>query len=149
MALAVLYYSPLTLLYWYGQPKEYANLPERKFFRAIPTVWDETRWLGGEIGEWAMVARRSGKEWFIGAITNETARTVTTALDFLRAENFAPWIVRIYSDKLSTEGKPDPQIVRGVSRIEVTNTVLGVDRETSLVIPLAATGGVALWLTPK
>ncbi len=149
MALSVLYYSPLTLLYWYGQPGDYVNLPERKFFRAIPTVWDETRWLGGEIGEWAVVARRSGKEWFIGAITNETARTVTIPLDFLRTEDFAPWIVRIYSDKLSTEGKPDPQIVRGMSRIEITNTILGVDRETSLMIPLAATGGVALWLTPK
>jgi alpha-glucosidase len=145
MALSVLYYSPLTLLYWYGQPKEYTGLPEKEFFQAVPTTWDETVWLGGEVGEWAAVARLSGKDWFIGAITNETARTVTLPLDFLPTGGTA-WALHTYSDKLGSDGKPNPAIQAGVSRITITNTT--TDRGKRLTLPLAATGGVALRLTP-
>ncbi|MBC8102201.1 MAG: glycoside hydrolase family 97 catalytic domain-containing protein [Cytophagales bacterium] len=146
MALAVLYYSPLTLLYWYGKPQDYTDLPEREYFRAVPTTWDETRWLGGDIGEWAAVARRSGQNWFIGAITNETARTVTLPLDFLPPGTNAKWTLRTYSDKLGSDGKPETTIVRGVSRISVTN--MPVQRGKTLTLPLAPSGGAALWLTP-
>lgn len=146
MALSVLYYSPLTLLYWYGRPAEYENLPEREFFGAVPTTWDETIWLGGEIGEWAAVARRSGKQWFVGAITNETARTVQIPLDFLPKGNGSNWTLRTCADKLSSEGKPDTAIKRGASRIAITSAV--AERGRRLALPLASGGGAALWLTP-
>jgi alpha-glucosidase len=146
MALSVLYYSPLTLLYWYGKPADYTDLPEREFFRAVPTTWDETRWLGGEIGEWAAVARRSGKNWFIGAITNETARTVNLPLDFLHGGTNANWTLRTYSDKLGSDGKPEPKIQSGVSRIAISNTP--VQRGKTVTLPLVPGGGAALWLTP-
>jgi alpha-glucosidase len=146
MALSVLYYSPLTLLYWYGKPSDYRDLPEREFFRAVPTTWDETVWLGGEIGEWAAVARRSGENWFVGAITNETARPITLPLDFLTSGKGSRWTLRTYSDKLGSDGKPDTKIQPGVSRITVTNAA--AERGKRLVLPLAPGGGAALWLTP-
>lgn len=62
MALSVICYSPLQLLYWYGRPEEFDGLPERAFFAAVPTVWDETRVLAGEIGEYTVFARRSKQQ---------------------------------------------------------------------------------------
>ncbi|MES2459804.1 MAG: glycoside hydrolase family 97 catalytic domain-containing protein [Armatimonadota bacterium] len=144
MALSVLYYSPLTLLYWYGKPAEYTGLLELEFFREVPTAWDETVWLGGEIGEWAAVARRSGENWFVGAITNETARSVTIPLDFLPTGGGSTWTVRSYSDKLNSDGKPDPDIRPGISR--VTITTLAAERGKRLSLPLVSGGGTALWL---
>ena len=150
MALSVLYYSPLTLLYWYGHPADYTDLPECDFFYAISTVWDETVWLGGEIGEWAAVARRSGDSWFVGAITNETARTVTLPLDFLPKQDttyWTYWVARTYADKLGGDGKPDPTILHGVSRITITST--DVEREKPLTLSLPSAGGAALWIMPE
>ena len=53
------------------------------FMRSVPTVWDETRGLDGRIGEWAAVARRSGETWYVGAITDWTARELDIPTDFL------------------------------------------------------------------
>jgi alpha-glucosidase len=84
--------------------------------------------------------------WFIGVITNESARTVAIPLDFLPSGSGRRWTLRTYSDKLSDTGKPDPTIQRGVSRIAVTN--MSVQRGRTLSVPLAPAGGAALWLAP-
>jgi alpha-glucosidase len=142
MALSVLYYSPLTLVYWYGKPAEYEGLPERDFFGALPTVWDETVWLGGEIGEWAAVARRSGRDWFVGAITNESPRTVPIAFDFL--PEGATYTARTYGD--TPASAPGSPITPGVSRVAIGEQK-GVRRGSSaLQASLPAAGGAAVWL---
>jgi alpha-glucosidase len=52
--------------------------------KAIPSVWDETVVLpGSEIGKCAAFARRSGKQWFIGAINGGEATTLDLPLNFL------------------------------------------------------------------
>ena len=45
-----------------------------RFLASIPTVWDETRILQGEVGEYIVTARRKGTTWYIGGITNWTER---------------------------------------------------------------------------
>jgi alpha-glucosidase len=146
MALSVICYSPLQLLYWYGRPEQYEGLPELAFFDAVPTVWDETRVLSGEIGEYAVIARRSGRDWFVGGITNETERTLTVPFDFLGSDDTS-YTARIYTDKRGNSGKADLPLLSGVTRIaEKTQTVRRGD--APLLVPLAAGGGVALWLRP-
>ena len=61
----------------------YRERPCADFIAGIPVVWDETRVLEAKLGEYVVVARRSGNKWFIGGITNGDPRTVTVDLDFL------------------------------------------------------------------
>lgn len=83
MALSVVYYSPLQFLYWYDKPEDSQDEPELKFFDAVPTFWDDTRILEGEIGEYITVARRSGADWYVGSITNNNARDIKIDCAFL------------------------------------------------------------------
>lgn len=66
MALTVVYFSPLQSFFWYGKPLEYTNEAELEFFSLVPTVWDESHYVSGEIGEYISVARRKGTTWFVG-----------------------------------------------------------------------------------
>ena len=66
-------------------PTNYMKEPESLDFIAnIPTVWDETIILDGKIGEYIVTARRSGNTWYVGGITNWTARDVTIDLTPLK-----------------------------------------------------------------
>ncbi|HWT51406.1 MAG TPA: glycoside hydrolase family 97 protein, partial [Caulobacter sp.] len=75
LAMYVVYDSPLSMVS--DSPITYAASPAGlDFVSAVPTSWDETRVLSGEIGQSIVVARRKGAEWWVGAMTNETGRTV-------------------------------------------------------------------------
>ncbi len=84
MAMSVIVYSPLQWIFWYDTPAEFHSEPELAWFSHLPTVWDDTRVPAGEIGKFAVVARRSGKEWYVGAITNSDPRRIPLKLDFLK-----------------------------------------------------------------
>lgn len=94
LALAAIYYSPLQLLYWYDKPADSQDEPELKFFDDVYTVWDESKVLEGEPGEYVTMARRHGDEWFIGTITN-AGRKAEVGLDFLPEGKF---VAEIYTD---------------------------------------------------
>lgn len=53
------------------------------FIRDVPVRWNETKVLQGDIGEFIVTARRSGKQWYLGAMTNEQAREINIPLNFL------------------------------------------------------------------
>lgn len=81
-ALYVVFESPLQMLC--DSPSHYLREAEfTAFIAAVPTVWDETVGLAASVGEYAAVARRSGEKWYIGAITDWTARTLEAPLKFL------------------------------------------------------------------
>jgi alpha-glucosidase len=82
LAKPIVFYSPLQYLFWYDTPTRYGNQPELELWRAMPTVWDDTRALQGEIGSHIVMARRSGSEWYLGSMTAE-ARTLQIPLSFL------------------------------------------------------------------
>ena len=73
LALAVIYYSPVQWLYWYDRPTDYQDEPETEFFAQVPTVWDQSIVVDGQIGEFIVSARMKGNDWYIGAITNDEA----------------------------------------------------------------------------
>jgi len=83
MAMSVVVYSPLQFLYWYDRPDQVPDAPELEFFNDLPVTWDETRVLAGSVGEYAVVARRKGERWYLGAITNERPRTVELRMGML------------------------------------------------------------------
>lgn len=72
--------SPLGMLC--DSPTHYEKETEcTTFISQIPTVWDETRPLCGEVGEYVAIARRKGKVWYVGALTNWTERNLTLNLN--------------------------------------------------------------------
>jgi alpha-glucosidase len=82
MALYVILNSPLTMLP--DSPSDYNREKEwTDFLTKIPVEWDETRLLLGKIARYTILARRSGNEWFIGAITNWDERNIDLETNFL------------------------------------------------------------------
>lgn len=76
----VIFESPFNMLC--DSPTKYMQNPECvEFIANVPTVWDETVALDGKLGEYAVIARRKGDTWYIGAITNWEARSVEIDLN--------------------------------------------------------------------
>ncbi len=87
MALFIILNSPMTMLP--GSPSDYHREREcTDFLAKIPVEWDETRLLTGKISKYTVLGRRAGKDWHIGAITNDDARTVELDTDFLKPGNY-------------------------------------------------------------
>ncbi|XEC93974.1 glycoside hydrolase family 97 N-terminal domain-containing protein [Paenibacillus tarimensis] len=137
LAMAVVAYSPMQSVFWYDKPSHYEGEPEIDFFARLPVVWNDTRVPQGSIGEFAVIARRSGEEWYVGCITNEEARELTVKLDFLEEDK--PYLAYIYSDSQDEQA----------SRTKVTVTIREVRAASVLNVLMAPTGGQAIRLTPK
>ena len=137
LAKAVCIYSPWQFLFWYDRPQSAAgDEPDLEFFNRVPTVWDETRVLEGQMGEHATFARRRGNEWFVGCMNTETTRTAQVALKFLEpGKNYE---ARIYADDAGMATKTHVRIERR-----------NVARETVLDLPLKANGGCAVHIVAK
>ncbi len=147
LAKAVCFYSPWQFLYWYDRPAASprrkggagasANVigdePELEFFDRVPTVWDDTRVLEGAIGQYATIARRSGEDWFIGAMNAASPRELRIPLDFLDPKK--SYVAHIYSH--------DPD---GPTRTHVRVDQRSVDRSTVLTSRLHRNGGQAVWI---
>ncbi|WP_319504989.1 glycoside hydrolase family 97 protein [Bacteroides graminisolvens] len=87
LALYTILESPFNMLC--DNPSNYMREPESlEFISQIPTVWDETRVLDGQMGEYIVTARRKGNVWYIGGITNWTERDVTVDFSFLNNASF-------------------------------------------------------------
>lgn len=84
MALYIVFESGLQMLA--DNPTNYYQNKEcTEFITQVPTTWDETIALEAKVGEYALVAKRKGQEWFIGGITNgsQDERAFKINLDFL------------------------------------------------------------------
>ncbi|MGE5447521.1 MAG: glycoside hydrolase family 97 protein, partial [Bacteroidales bacterium] len=83
LALYVVIYSPLQMAS--DLPENYANNPAFEFIEMVPVDWAKSIVLDGKIGDYVMTARKDkhSGDWFVGAITDETARNLTLKLDFL------------------------------------------------------------------
>jgi alpha-glucosidase len=83
----VVFESPLQMLA--DNPSNYRREPDAlAFLTPVPTVWDETRVLDAQLGDHLALARRSGDEWWVGAITDAEAREVEIDFSFLGAGRF-------------------------------------------------------------
>ena len=99
MAMYVMYESPLQMLS--DSPSLYrANMECFAFMCAVPTVWDETRGLDGRIGSFAAVARRKGDVWYMGAMTDWSARELDIKTDCLGT---GIWTVEMFEDGLNAD----------------------------------------------
>jgi alpha-glucosidase len=81
LAMFVVYESPFACVS--DSPESYDGQAGAEFLKIVPTTWDETRFIAGNIGEYIVLARRHGNDWYVGAMTNESSRTLEVPLDFL------------------------------------------------------------------
>ena len=132
LAMPVVYYSPITFLYWYDLPNVYKGEKELDFWKYCPTVWDESKALQGEIGEYIVQARRSGNDWFVGAMNGLQARDITlnTADFLLKGKKYR---VEIYNDEPSL-----------TTRTKVASMVQTIKAGKTLKLHLQPSGGAAL-----
>jgi len=86
LALPVVFYSPI--LFLADLPENYEGDSLFEALKAIPATWDETRILAAEPGEFVIIARRKGRDWFLAGITNEKRREILIPTDFLQGRTF-------------------------------------------------------------
>ncbi len=134
LAMYVVFESPLQMLA--DSPSNYLREPEAmEFLGPVPSVWDDTRVLDARLAEYVVVARRSGRNWYIGAMTNWTARELDLDLSFLPAGNLK---MEAYQDGVNADRMAgDYKLVRSQ-----------VSRDSKLKIRLAPGGGWAARIHP-
>ncbi len=134
LALYVVLYSPVEMAA--DLIENYANQPGFQFIRDVAVDWDTTRVLHGRIGDDVVVARKTkGKdEWFIGAITDEQARTIEVSLDFL--PKGARYVADIYADGKGAHWRDNP--------LALAITHMPVSSSTKMRIAMAPGGGQAV-----
>ena len=134
LALYAVLDSPLNMLC--DSPTNYLREAEcTEFIAAIPTVWDETRILGGRMGEYIATARRSGDTWYVGAITDWTPRDVEVDLAPLGIGGTVE--ATIFRDGANADRKAS----------DYKRETIRIDTAEPLKIHLAPGGGFALKIT--
>jgi alpha-glucosidase len=101
LAMYVVYESPFQMVS--DHPAAYEGQPAFEFIKSVPAAWDETRVLGGRPGEYVIIARRRGAEWFLGAMTSFQTRQFDLSLDFLGDGRYK---AKIYGDAPDADRSP-------------------------------------------
>lgn len=126
----VIFESPLNMLC--DNPSNYMKEDEcTRFIANIPTVWDETVSVNGEIAKYLTLARRKGDVWYLGALTNWDQRELILDLSFLGEGNFK---AEVFQD-----GKNAHRVASDYKKIEIP-----VPSDRKLKINMAPGGGYAM-----
>ncbi len=139
LALYVVLYSPIQMAA--DLPKNYDRFADAfQFIKDVPTDWEESIALSGEVGDFVVIARqeRGSPDWYLGAITDEHARTIEVPLTFLaEGQRFE---ATIYRDGEGAHWRENPYSYR-IERRELAS-------DDTLNIELAAGGGTAIRFAP-
>lgn len=145
MAKAVCIYSPLQFLYWYDKPVpdsaktgkegEIQEVPELAWFNQLPTVWDETRVLEGDMEGFATIVRRSGDDWFLGSLNGTVARKVNWNCNFL--DKGKKYKAVIYTDDST---------MNTITKVKMQT--MTIDYHSKISLNISARNGVAVHIFP-
>ena len=101
LALYIVLDSPINMLC--DSPTNYMKEPDcTEFIAQIPTVWDQSCVMEGEIGKFIVTARQKGNTWYIGGITDWTARDINVDTSILPAGNYQ---MEIFQDGVNADRK--------------------------------------------
>jgi alpha-glucosidase len=122
LAMFILIASPFTVAC--DSPDHYRNVDGSyqlgmDFLKGLPTVWDESRGLAGEVGKYAVEARRNGKNWYLAAISGGEARELPVPLKFLGRGN---WKVTLWEDA-SDSGQNAEHLVKEEKTVRSSGTL--------------------------
>jgi alpha-glucosidase len=134
LAMYVVFYSPIQMMA--DLPENYIGRPEFQFLKDVPTDWEDTKVLNGEIGEYITTVRKdiNNADWYLGSITNEKSRDLSISLSFLDPN--ATYRAEIYEDAEGTDQIHNPEAV-SISKKIVRATDI-------LQLRLGGSGGTAI-----
>lgn len=121
------------------QNENYDTVPEFEFIERVPADWDETRVVDAAIGEYLILARRAGNEWYLGAMTDEDPRDLSIPLEFL-SEQPDGWAVTHYGDAEGTDADKNP------TAVDISEYIVAAGEKLS--VSMGASGGVAMRIRP-
>ncbi len=134
LAMYVVFESPLQMLS--DSPSNYLREPEvMDFLGPVPSVWDDTKVLDGRIAEYVLVARKSGSDWYVGAMSDWTPRELEVDFSFLPDGNFS---MEAYQDGVNAD-----RMAGDYKKVKMQ-----VNKGTKLKIKLAPGGGWAARIHP-
>src|SRR5688500_8065535 len=110
-------------------PTAYVDQPGFDFLKMVPTWWDETRVLAGEIGEVLVTARRKGKVWYVGGMSAGGPREIDVRLSFLGRGKFT---ATIWKDAPNSGSDPN-QLVKETQALTAQTLEGGVASAGGLV----------------
>jgi len=129
LAMYVVYESALQMLA--DSPSHYLREPEiMNFLGPVPTVWHDTKVLHAKMGDFVAIARRHGMDWYVGAMTDWTARELEIDFSFLPAGSYQ---LEAYEDGPNADRSGN----------DYRHIITRVNRSTKLKIKLAGGGGWA------
>jgi len=135
MALYVIFESPLQMLS--DSPSNYMKEQEcTDFLVKIPVVWDDLKVLEGKVGDYLLLARRSGTDWFVGALTDWNKREMELDLSFLPAGEFT---IEIFQDGINADRHAQ----------DYKHLKTNVESGGKMKIDLAPGGGWVAKISPK
>ena len=135
LAQYVIFDSPLNMLC--DSPSNYMREEEcLKFIAETPTVWDETKGICAEVGKYIAMARRSGDDWYVGAMTDWTSRELVLDLTFLPEGSYE---VELYRDGVNAY-----RIARDYKK-----EVIELPSDRKLTVNMAPGGGFAAKIVKK
>ena len=131
----VIFDSPLNMLC--DSPSNYMKEKEcTDFIATVPEIWDETRGLDGKVGEYVAIARRNGQVWYVGAMTDWSARELTLDLGFLPEGEY---VVELFRDGVNAD--------RAACDYRKETVDLSADRK--IAVKMAPGGGWAAKIVKK
>ncbi|HQZ25017.1 MAG TPA: glycoside hydrolase family 97 protein [Flavobacterium sp.] len=136
LALYTIFEAPLQMMA--DSPTAYMKEQESTDFIAeIPTTFDETVALDGEVGKYISITRKKGNNWYLGAITNWNSRDIT--IDFSFLENGKTFEADLFTDGLNAEK----------AAVDYKREKITIDSSTKMTFHLASGGGLSAIISPK
>lgn len=129
LAMYVVYESPFQGVS--DSPDNYRGQSGFDFVSQVPAAWDETRAISAGLNSHVVLARRKGRDWYVGAMTNEQGRAVSVPLSFLSTGR---WTATSWQD--------------GASPMEVVRSSSTVGAGDTLQLRLAPSGGGVIKISP-
>ena len=133
LAMYVCFDNPAPMVADY--PTAYEGQPGFDFLKLVPTWWDETRVLAGQVGELLVTARRKGTTWYLGGMSAKQPRDLALPLSFLGAGRYT---ARIWKDASDVQVDPN----------HLTTETASFTSADTLKVHLALDGGFVAQLTP-
>ncbi|HEY9046851.1 MAG TPA: glycoside hydrolase family 97 protein [Ohtaekwangia sp.] len=133
LAMYVVFDQPFAMLC--DAPAEYRKYPDiMKYLSAVPTAFDDTKILDAKVGEYVVMAKKKGNDWFVGAMSNWNAHTADVDFSFLPAGE--SYTAEIYTDAQDAN-------IEAAHYIYQSSTV---NSKTKLSLPMAQGGGAVIYL---
>lgn len=136
LAMYAIYFSPFSMLC--DSPTLYDREAEcTKFIAEFPTVWNETVALSGEIGDYVAMARRKGDTWYVGVMSDWTARKVELDLSKILGEG--DYVAEVFRDGANADQLGEDYVHETIS----------IPASRKVVADMAPAGGYVLKITKK